>query len=99
MLGLSMVVLLCSVPACTPFLIADGAFVADNRVCDLDITDGREGRAILVDSELEVEETALVRDASSASEIDPEFRSSGTFKSSGAPSAILSPSIVPVLWY
>jgi hypothetical protein len=36
MLGLSIVVFVCSVPACTPFLRVDDALVADRRVCELD---------------------------------------------------------------
>ena len=41
MLGLSIVVFVCSVPACTPFLRLDEALVADNRVWELDPLQGR----------------------------------------------------------
>lgn len=37
MFGLSMVVFVCSVPACRPFLRMDEALVADKSVCELDL--------------------------------------------------------------
>lgn len=37
MLGRSMVVFVCSVPACRPFLRIDEALVADSSVCELDL--------------------------------------------------------------
>jgi hypothetical protein len=69
MLGLSMVVFVCSVPACTPFLRLDAAFVADKRVWELDLLQARCGNAVFPDPELEVVEVALVRSVSSESGI------------------------------
>jgi hypothetical protein len=67
MLGLSMVVFVCSVPACRPFLRVEEALVADRRVCELDLFDTRVGIATFADPELEVEEMILVSFVSSSS--------------------------------
>lgn len=63
MLGLSMVVFVCSVPACSPFLRIDEALVADRRVCELDLCGAREGTATFGEPglELELEGMTLVR--------------------------------------
>jgi hypothetical protein len=62
MLGRSMVVFVCSVAACTPFLRVDEALVADRRVCEVDLLGGRD---CFADPELELDDMTLVRPASS----------------------------------
>jgi hypothetical protein len=66
-LGLSIMVFVCSVPASNPFLRLEEALVADKRVRELDLMEGRDGNCSFVESELEVEETTLVSSGSSAS--------------------------------
>jgi hypothetical protein len=68
-LGLSIVVFVCSVLACDPFLIIEEPLVADKRVCEFALAEDRDGMGILVDPELDVEDTTLVRFVSSGSEI------------------------------
>jgi hypothetical protein len=79
MLGLSIVAFVCSVPACSPFRRVDEALVADRRVCEFDLMEERGGNAIFVDSELEVEDTTLVRSRSSTSNINSVFCWSSVF--------------------
>jgi hypothetical protein len=62
MLGRFMLVFVCSVPACTPFLRVDEALVAERRVCEVDLLGGRDG---LADPELELDDMTLVRPVSS----------------------------------
>ena len=60
MLGLSMVDFVFSVPACTPFLGWEEGLVADKRVCEVDLFEGRGDSAIFVELELEEQDMALV---------------------------------------
>ncbi len=93
MLGLFMVVFVCSVLACIPFLRLDEAFVADKRVWELDLLQARCCHVFFPEPEMELVDVVLVRPVSSDSGICSVICSSAVFP--GSFSAI--PTIRPAL--
>jgi hypothetical protein len=71
-LGLSIVVFVCSVPAYTPFLRVDDALVADRSVCEFDLFATRGITVVLADPEPELE----VKDVTLAKPFSPSSSSS-----------------------